>query len=70
VSAWDSHSTAHYHFGAKPVKRSILADANAKRSASMYMELFYWLLEQSRGMSIKHKDAVRQKAYGLWGNTV
>jgi transposase len=23
------------------------------------MELFYWLLEQSRGMSIKHKDAVR-----------
>jgi putative transposase len=59
VSAWDSHSTTHYHFGAKQVKRSTLADANAKRSAGMYMELFYWLLERSRGTSIRHKEAVR-----------
>jgi len=25
----------------------------------MYMEVFYWLLGQSRGASIGHKDAVR-----------
>jgi len=25
----------------------------------MYMELFYWLLGQSRGASLGHKDAVR-----------
>jgi len=41
------------------VKRSTLADANAKRPAGMYMELFYWLLGKSRDKRIGHKDAVR-----------
>jgi len=41
------------------VKRSTLADANAKRPVGMYMELFYWLLGQSRDRHIGHKDAVR-----------
>jgi len=59
VSAWDSHSRAHYHIGVKQVKRSTLADANAKRSYGMYMELFYWLLGQSRDKRIGHQDAVR-----------
>jgi len=59
VSAWESHSSAHYHIGAKKIKRSTLADANAKRSAGMYMELFYCLLGKSRDNRIQHKDAVR-----------
>jgi len=59
VSAWDSHSSAHYHIGARKVKRSTLADANAKRPAGMYMELFYCLLGRSRDNCIQHKDAVR-----------
>lgn len=59
VSAWDSHANTHYHVGAWQVKRSTLADANAKRPAGMYMELFYWLLEQSRDTGIRHKDTVR-----------
>ena len=59
ISAWDSHASAHYHAGARKVKRSTLADANAKRPAAMYMEVFYWLLGQSRSGSIGHKDAVR-----------
>jgi len=59
VSAWDSHSSAHYHIGAKQVKRSTLSDANAKRPSGMYMELFYWLLGKSRDKRIHHKDAVR-----------
>ncbi len=59
VSAWDSHAGFHYHHGAKQVKRSTLADANVKRPSGMYMELFYWLLEQSRDKAIRHKDAVR-----------
>ena len=59
VSAWGSHSRAHYHVGARQVKRSTLADANTKRPAGMYMELFYWLLGQSRDKRIQHKDAVR-----------
>jgi len=58
-SAWDSHTSTHYHLGARQVKRSTLGDANAKRPFGMYMELFYWLLGQSRGNSIQHKDAVR-----------
>ena len=59
ISAWESHSSSHYHLGSRNVKRSTLADANAKRSAGIYMELFYWLLNQSRDKSIRHKDAVR-----------
>lgn len=59
VSAWDSHASAHYHIGARQVKRSTLADANANRPAGMYLELFYWLLGQSRDKRIQHKDAVR-----------
>jgi len=59
VSAWDSHSGAHYHIGVRQVKRSTLADANAKRPSGMYLELFYWLLGQSRDKRIQHKDAVR-----------
>jgi len=58
-SAWDSHASTHYHLGAQPVKRSTLGDANAKRPFGMYMELFYWLLDQSRDNSIRHQDAVR-----------
>jgi len=59
VSAWDSHANTHYHIGAKKVKRSTLSDANAKRSSGMYMELFYWLLGQSRNGCIQQQDAVR-----------
>jgi len=59
VSAWDSHSSAHYHIGARKVKRSTLSDANAKRPVGMYMELFYYLLGKSRDNRIQHKDAVR-----------
>jgi len=59
VSAWDSHSNAHYHIGAQKVKRSTLADANSKRPAGMYMELFYCLLGKARDNRIHHKDAVR-----------
>ena len=58
-SAWESHANAHYHIGVRQVKRSTLADANAKRPAGMYLELFYWLLGQSRDKRIQHKDAVR-----------
>jgi hypothetical protein len=59
VSAWDSHSRSHYHIGARKVKHSTLADANAKRPSEMYMELFYWLLGTSTGNRIPQKDAVR-----------
>ena len=35
-----SHSARLYHLGAKPVSRSTLADANAKRPAAVFSDLF------------------------------
>lgn len=59
VSAWESHGNMHYHLGVKSAKRSTLSEANAKRSSGMYLEIFYWLLGQTRDQTIKRKDAVR-----------
>jgi IS4 transposase len=59
VSAWDSHTSKHYHLGARQVKRSTLADANTTRPAGMYLEVFYWLLGQVRGKGLRRRDAVR-----------
>lgn len=58
VSAWDSHSGTYYHHGVNSVKRSTLAEANAKRS-SMYMEVFYWLLNQVKDKTFKSTEAIR-----------
>lgn len=43
-----SHRARLYHLNAKPVKRSTLADANAKRSAEVFTRLFERLLRQAR----------------------
>ena len=59
VTAWDSHANMHYHIGAKVVKKSTLAEANAKRPVGIYMELFYSLISQTRSPNIKSEDAVR-----------
>lgn len=49
-----------YHLGAKVPKRSTLADANAKRPAKLFAELFDVLLAQAhRGLRKASKDAVR-----------
>jgi len=48
VAAWDSHAKRHYHVGGSKVKRSTLADANSSRPHQIYLELFHWLLGQTR----------------------
>ena len=53
VSAWGSHAPCHYHVGGRVVKRSTLADANASRPHQIYLELFHWLLAQTRNGSGK-----------------
>lgn len=58
-SSWDTHLNTHYHLGATRVKRSTLAEANSKRPSGMYLELFYYLLDKTRGNAMKHADAVR-----------
>jgi endo-1,4-beta-D-glucanase Y len=49
-----------YHIGAAAPKRSTLADANAKRPARLFAELFDMLLAQAhRGLRKASKDAIR-----------
>jgi hypothetical protein len=49
-----------YHLGAKPPKRSTLADANAERPADVFCQLFHVLLGQGqRGLRRASRDAVR-----------
>lgn len=57
VTAWDSHARCHYHVGGRTVKRSTLADANSRRPHQIYLELFHWLLGQTRKGAVK--DMVR-----------
>jgi IS4 transposase len=42
-----SHAARLYHLGARPVQRSTLADANAKRPAALFGELFATILAQA-----------------------
>lgn len=40
VTGLESHSARLYHLGARPVQRSTLADANARRPCAVFTELF------------------------------
>lgn len=55
-----SHEPRLYHLGAKAPKRSTLADANAKRLAALFAELFDGVLGLAhRGLRKASEDAVR-----------
>lgn len=55
-----SQAARLYHLGAKPPKRSTLADANAERPADVFCQLFQVLLGQGqRGLRKASRDAVR-----------
>ena len=55
-----SHQHRLYHLGASTVARSTLADANAKRPAQLFADLFAHLLAQAhRGLRRKMGEAVR-----------
>lgn len=60
VTGMESHETRLYHLGAKPVKRSTLSDANAKRPWQVFGELCTAMMQQvHRGLRRTIKDAVR-----------
>jgi IS4 transposase len=60
VTGMESHETRLYHLGAKPVKRSTLSDANAKRPWQVFGELCTAMMQQvHRGLRRTVKDAVR-----------
>jgi hypothetical protein len=52
VAGLRSHSTRLYHLGARPVRRSTLADANAQRPAAVFADLFARMV-QSAGRGLR-----------------
>lgn len=55
-----ANSTRLYHVGAKPVRRSTLADANAARPWAVFHGLFEAVLKQAHpGLRRKAKEAIR-----------
>ena len=53
-ASFNSQPAAHYHLGTQPLKRSTLADANAKRSSRVFERLFQALLPLTKGR-MKHE---------------
>jgi IS4 transposase len=51
-----SHANRLYHLGARPVQRSTLGDANAKRPAALFSDLFAAILPQAQ-RTLRHKVA-------------
>lgn len=52
-NTYNSHSGCHYHLGAQPIKRTTLADANARRSAALFESTAKLLLGGLQGR-LKH----------------
>lgn len=48
-TAFNSHEAHLYHLGTAPIKRSTLADANEKRSDTVFSEIAAWLMGQVSG---------------------
>ncbi len=59
VGDLESHANHLYHLGAGPVKRSSLADANARRPSEVFMALFAEMVRRAhRGLRRKLGDSV------------
>jgi len=65
IQSLNSRARSLYHIGAEPVSRSTFADANNKRPASLYEELFEKVYQRCRMISPKHKFKFKNKLYSL-----
>jgi IS4 transposase len=45
-TGFNSHTSHHFHLGTRPIKRTTLADANARRSDAVFSETAAWLMGQ------------------------
>ena len=45
IDSMNSQQKKLYHFGAQPIRRSTLSDANSKRDYRIYRDLFFFLLQ-------------------------
>ena len=46
-AGFNAHASHHYHLNAREVRRSTVADANAKRQPAVFAELLQLLIEQA-----------------------
>jgi len=58
-----SHHRKWYHLGLTSVAKSTLADANNNRSADIFSDVFYALLEKCRDLAPKHKFKFKNPLY-------
>ena len=58
-----SHYRKWYHLGLTSVAKSTLADANTKRSADIFRDVFYSVLEMCRELAPKHKFKFKNPLY-------
>jgi len=54
-----------YHLGIKSIARSTIADANLKRGADIFRDIFYSLLEKCQNLSPKHKFKFKNPIYAF-----
>lgn len=59
------NSSRLYHLGLPAIKRSTLADANAKRSYQIYAGLFYRLLERCRDVTPRHRFKFKNPLHSI-----
>jgi len=60
-----SHQEKWYHLGLTSVARSTLADANNKRNADIFKDVFYALLEKCRELSPRHGFKFKNPLYSF-----
>jgi len=62
-TALRSHRPKWYHLGLESVAKSTLADANINRSAAIFRDAFYALLEKCRELAPKHRFKFKNPLY-------
>jgi len=66
----NSHQRKLYHFGAQPLCRSTLSDANNKRDYRIYKDLFFSILERVQQIAPKYKLKLSRKLYIMDSTTI
>lgn len=65
IQSITSRAKSLYHLGSRPVSLSTFADANTKRPASFYEELFQKLYNRCQPIAPKHKFRFKNKFYSM-----
>jgi len=64
-STFCAHTDKLYHLGLTTVKRSTLADANAKRDYRVFEQLFYKIMDHCKTVTPSHKFKFKNPLYSI-----